>query len=129
MGNDQGCTNEELDLRPKALRYAEHAVMIEQMIMDVLPDVIKKLGEMAKEGNIAAARYLVDRIHGRPARLTSAATGDTTLPYTREDWTADLLRKKAKTDDQKRIDLRTISTTGPLIAKALKELRLGHCGG
>jgi len=32
------------------MRYAEHAHMIEQMIVDALPEIITKLVSMAEEG-------------------------------------------------------------------------------
>jgi len=104
MTGNQEKTNEqpERDDIPKAPRYAEHARRIEQMIMDALPDVVEKLVSMAKDGNIAAARYLIDRIHGRPAKLTTPAYGEISPAHTRRDWTADLLQKKAADEDRVR---------------------------
>ena len=67
--------NKELDRRPKCLQYEEHATAIEKMIVDALPEIVGKLVSMAKEGIVAAARYLVDRMHGRPARLAAAGGG------------------------------------------------------
>ena len=113
MTTKQGCTNEqtERDNRPTILRYEEHRRQIEQMIMDVLPEVIQKLGSMAKEGNVAAAKYLIDRIHGRPARLTTAAVADTTLRYDHAEWSADLVKQRASRDERARIALLSISHT------------------
>jgi len=110
MTTKQGCANEPLerDERPKILRYGDHARMIEQMIMDVLPDVIQKLGEMAKEGNVAAAKYLIDRIHGRPAKLATPAVADKTLHYRHQDWAADQVKHVARRDEQARIAMRWI---------------------
>ena len=113
MTTKQGSTNEqdERDHRPASLRYEEHRRMIEQMIMDVLPEVIQKLGSMAKEGNLAAAKYLIDRIHGRPAQLTTPAVADTTLRYDNADWTADRVKQRANRDERARIALLSISHT------------------
>ena len=114
MSTNQGCSNEtEIDDRPRALRNAEHARAIEQMIMDALPNIITKLVSMAEEGNVAAARYLVDRIHGRPARVAAPPTMDTSLTYTRQDWTADTMCRKAHNDDRKRVALSIISRCAP----------------
>ena len=87
-------TQPELDRRPKCLRYGEHANAVEKMIVDALPEIVGKLVSMAKEGNVAAARYLVNRILGRPARLAAAPSTDTALPYTDADYEDDLMRHK-----------------------------------
>ena len=82
---------DERDDRPKALRYADRLDAIEEMIVDALPDITRKLIAMAKDGDLAAARYLYDRIGGRPAHLTQSPSIDRTLPYSRRDWTSDLI--------------------------------------
>ena len=84
----------EPDNRPKALKYEDHANAIEKMIVDALPEIVGKLVSMAKEGNVAAARYLVDRILGRPARLAAAPAMDTALPYTDADYEDALKRRQ-----------------------------------
>ena len=89
---------QEPDLRPKALRYEEHGRTSEKMIMDALPEVVDKLVSMAKEGNVPAARYLLDRIHGRPARLAAAPVVDTTLRYSHSDLATDEMRHKQRHD-------------------------------
>ena len=125
MTNTQGSTGsayEERDDRPRALRYAAHARSIEQTIMDALPKVVAKLVSMAEEGNVAAAKYLVDRIHGRPAKLASAAVGDTSLTYRHQDWSADLVRQQAKRDEQARIALLSISQTADRREQMEKEI-------
>jgi len=77
---------EEEEIAPKALRYAEKARAAEQILVAAKPEIMTKLVTMAKEGNIAAARYLCDRLNGSPARRTMAAVDDQTLPYTNRDW-------------------------------------------
>jgi hypothetical protein len=111
MTNTKGCTPDERDNRPRALRYADHAREIEQMIMDALPKVVAKLVSMAEEGNVAAAKYLVDRIHGRPAKLTTSAVADKSLTYTDMDWSSDQVRQRADSDEQARVSLLSISHT------------------
>ena len=94
MQSTQGSANNEIDRRPKALKYKDHANAIEKMIVDALPEVVGKLVSMAKDGDVRAARYLVDRIHGRPARLAAAPAMDTALPYTHADYEDALKRRQ-----------------------------------
>ena len=61
---------------PKALTYAVQAEAIEQTIVEALPSIVGKLIEMAMDGDLKAARYLIDRILGRVARLTSPPSMD-----------------------------------------------------
>ena len=89
---------EERDRRPKCLRYEAAAGALEQMIVDALPGIDTKLISMANEGNMDAARYLIDRIHGRPACLAAAPTVDSSLTYTHFDMAADQLKRKAQQD-------------------------------
>jgi len=105
-----GCTEEqpELDDRPKAHRYADQARLIEQMIVDALPEVVGKLVSMAKEGNIAAAKYLIDRIHGRPAKLAAPTVGDISLTDFRRDGRADPLQRKTTDEDRARFAMLSI---------------------
>jgi hypothetical protein len=58
---------------PRALTYSEHADAIEQTIVDALPSIVEKMIQMAMDGDLKAARYLIDRILGRVARATSPA--------------------------------------------------------
>jgi hypothetical protein len=69
------CANvaEQPNVSPTALRYPNEAGAAEKMIVDALQDVIAKLVSMAKDGNVPAARYLVDRALGRPARIAMAS--------------------------------------------------------
>ena len=71
---------------PRALRYAEKANAAEQLIVDALDGIIRKLISQANDGNVAASRYLLDRIYGRPARLSIPAIADRELAFTPRDW-------------------------------------------
>jgi len=84
----------ERDDRPKVLRYADRITAMEEMILDVIPEIIGKLMSMAKEGNVPAARYLVDRLAGRPSRLPASPSMDRALPYTSDDWISDKIIRK-----------------------------------
>lgn len=52
---------------PSASR-AEQAGIVEKMIVDAIPEIVGKLIAMARDGSVPAARYLVDRVCGRPAK-------------------------------------------------------------
>jgi hypothetical protein len=108
MRKQQEVNYEERDRRPRALRYEEHVRAIEQQIMDGLPEIIEKLMSMAKEGNVPAARYLIDRIHGRPAKLSTAAAWDTSLPYNHQDWSADSVRWRVMRDEKAQTAMRKL---------------------
>ena len=47
----------------------EQATTAEKMIVGAVPEIVAKLIAMAKDGHVPAAKYLVDRVLGRPARL------------------------------------------------------------
>ncbi len=70
---------------PKALRYAETAALIEERIAAALPEVTEVLIEAAKQGDMAAARYLMDRILGRVASVEVAPQDDRRPEYTAEE--------------------------------------------
>ena len=74
------------ELSPKALRYAKELNAAEQIIVDAMPEILGKLVAMAKDGDIAAARYLVDRMYGRVPRLSLPPAVDNTAPFTNRDW-------------------------------------------
>ena len=69
MQTQQGSTGQPQDHRTVAARYAAEADAAEKMIVDALPAIIGKLIDMAKDGDVKASRYLVDRILGRVPRL------------------------------------------------------------
>jgi len=72
--------------KPKALRYEGVAQRAEETIVEALPEIVDKLVSMAKAGDVAAARYVVDRILGRVAVLEAAPVEDRKLPYNELDF-------------------------------------------
>jgi len=98
----------ERDDRPKALRYEDRINAMEEMILDGLPEVIAKLMSMAKDGNIPAARYLIDRMAGRPSRLPLPPSIDKSLPYTSEDWISDKIIRKEQRDSKTAAHIRSL---------------------
>jgi hypothetical protein len=116
---------DNIDNQPvQALRFAQEANAAEQMIVDALPTIITKLVSMAKDGNIAAARYLVDRILGRVSRLPSPPAVDHAITHTHRsapvDIRTNLHNNEIKTvcDPRKRPDLAANSRICPTGAKA-----------
>jgi len=81
------------DERPGAFRYRDRINAVEEMIVDALPDIAKKLISMAKDGDVAAARYLFDRMAGRPSKLSSPPSHDREIPYTGLDWCGAIRRR------------------------------------
>jgi len=67
--------------RPKALRYAEALAVAEQRIVDALPEIIDRLTTRAREGDVKAAVYLLDRIMGKAAGAKAAPADDRQLPF------------------------------------------------
>jgi len=100
--------NDGPDERPKALRYRDRINAVEEMIVDALPDITRKLIAMAKDGDLAAARYLFDRIGGRPSRLPMPPSTDRTIPYTCSDWAADSLERKDRRDIKAAVYMKSI---------------------
>jgi len=98
----------EQDDRPKALRYAERINAMEEMILDGIPEIIGKLMSMAKEGNVPAARYLIDRMAGRPSRLPAPPSMDRQLPYTSVDCTSDQIIRKQQREAATAAHLRAL---------------------
>jgi len=92
--------NDGPDERPKAFRYRDRINAVEEMIVDALPDIAKKLISMAKDGDVAAARYLFDRMAGRPSKLSTPPSHDREIPYTGLDWSADLLELKDRRESR-----------------------------
>ncbi len=71
--------------KPRALAYADTAALVEQQIVDALPDVTAALIAAAKNGDLGAAKYLVDRILGRVAAVEAPPAEDKRTPWTQED--------------------------------------------
>ena len=76
QGSTHGGAREGAGRKPKTMLYADNVDALEKTIVDVLPKVVDKLVAMAMDGNVAAAKYLVDRILGRPSRLTAPPATD-----------------------------------------------------
>ncbi len=72
--------------KPKALAYADTAALVEEKIVDALPDVTDALIQSAKNGDLGAARYLCDRILGRVAAVETPPVLDTAPPPDEADW-------------------------------------------
>jgi hypothetical protein len=78
---------------PKALKYVDETDAIDRRIVDALPEIIDTAIALAKQGNVAAMRFLTERVLGR-ARSVDPISRDTALPYTQEDFEFDLTQKK-----------------------------------
>lgn len=76
---------------PKVLLYADTAALVEQRIVDALPDITDTLIEAAKGGDLGAAKYLCDRILGRVAVVEAPPADDRRPPYTEEQAERDAL--------------------------------------
>jgi hypothetical protein len=71
--------------KPKALRYASELAAAEEKIMSALPAAIEALEAAAKAGDVAAAKYLLDRAFGRVKEQTAPPADDRALPMTEAD--------------------------------------------
>lgn len=87
-GARDGAGRKPKALRYKALRYAAELAQAEEKIIAALPDVIDGLIRAAKCGDVAASRYLLDRVFGR-VNLQAAPPAD--------DWVSAGLLPKSKT--------------------------------
>jgi hypothetical protein len=90
MKNGHGGARPAPGPRPKALLYAREVAEAEGKIVAAVPELIDVLIDAAKGGDMAAARYLLDRVFGRVAEQTPALAEDRRLPYTEEDMKDDL---------------------------------------
>jgi hypothetical protein len=75
--------------RPKVLRFQEALDSVEQRIVDALPEIINGLIARAREGDLKASTYLLDRILGKAAGAKTAPADDRLAPYTEEDFEED----------------------------------------
>lgn len=66
--------------KPKSLRFAAELAAAEGLIIEAMPQVINGLIEAAKAGDVAAARYLLDRVFGRVSESPAPMAEDTRLP-------------------------------------------------
>ncbi len=86
--------------KPKALRYADELAQAENKIIAALPDVIDGLIRAAKSGDVAASRYLLDRVFGRVNLQAAPPADDTAIPYS----DADMERETGKKEYCDRMD-------------------------
>jgi hypothetical protein len=78
-----------MSIRPRTLRYREALDGAERRIVDVLPEIIDSLIARAREGDIKASCYLLDRIFGRAAGAKAAPADDREAPYSEADFERD----------------------------------------
>ncbi len=88
-----GGAREGAGRKPKALRYAGELADAENKIIAALPDVIDGLISAAKAGDVAASRYLLDRVFGRVKEQSAPPADDTNIPFSAADLERD---EKAK---------------------------------
>ncbi len=71
--------------KPKALRYASELAAAENKLMSALPAAIDSLIDSARCGDVAAAKYLLDRAFGRVQVQSAAIAEDTAIPFDESD--------------------------------------------
>ena len=98
MKNEHGGARQGAGRKPKAMIYAEPVQAVEQKMVDAMPDIVDKLIDMAKGGDLGAAKYLIDHVLGRVPRLESPPAEDRTLPYSEEDLEMDAGYHERKVD-------------------------------
>jgi len=86
MADNHGGVRPGAGRKPKALLYGDLAACAEQKVADALPAIMDALIESAKGGDLAAARYLCDRILGRVATVNIPPAYDKSLPYSEQDY-------------------------------------------
>ena len=85
-GGRHGGYREGAGRKPKALRYADTAALVEEKIAAALPEITDALIAQAKAGDLGAARYLCDRLLGRVATVETPPVLDTAPPPEEADW-------------------------------------------
>ncbi len=83
--NNHGGARENAGRKPKALKYASELAAAEEKIMSALPAAIDALETAAKAGDVAAAKYLLDRAFGRVKEQTAPPADDRALPMSEAD--------------------------------------------
>jgi hypothetical protein len=83
--NGHGGTRPGAGRKPKVLLHMATAAAVESKIADALPRIIDQLITAAEGGDVAAARYLCDRLLGRVPALATVPAEDTRLPYEEPD--------------------------------------------
>lgn len=84
----RGGARENAGRKPKALRYAAELADAEGKIVAALPDVIDGLIRAANGGDVAAARYLLDRVWGRVPEAAAPVAEDVSEPLNEDEWEA-----------------------------------------
>ena len=97
VDNSHGGARPGAGRKPKALLYADLAACAEQKVADALPTIMDALIESAKGGDLAAARYLCDRILGRVAVVSTPPAYDKSLPYSEQDYECTLRYAESNT--------------------------------
>jgi hypothetical protein len=80
-----GGAREGAGRKPKALRYASELAAAEEKIMSALPAAIESLVDSARCGDVAAAKYLLDRAFGRVQVQSAPVAEDTAIPFDESD--------------------------------------------
>jgi hypothetical protein len=83
--------------KPKTLLYRDALAVVEQRIVDALPEIVDGLIARAKEGDVKVAVYLADRILGRVAGSAVPPADDRRAPFTDDDF---LLEQKEQEKDK-----------------------------
>ena len=83
--NNHGGARPGAGRKPKALRFASELAAAEERMMSALPTAIEALETAAKDGDVAAARYLCDRAFGRVQVQVAPVAEDTSIPYSETD--------------------------------------------
>ena len=96
--NGHGGARKGAGRKPKALRYADDLATAEGQIIAALPDVIEGLIRAAKGGDVAAARYLMDRVWGRVAPAAAPVAEDSSIPPDEEEFELIDAEKRAMND-------------------------------
>lgn len=105
-----GGAREGAGRKPKALKYASELATAEGQIITALPDVIAGLIRAAKGDektapDVAAGKYLIDRVFGRIKEQGAPLAEDVAVPIDPEQWEAD--RALADRENELMRDLRS----------------------
>jgi hypothetical protein len=84
--NNHGGARPGAGRKPKALRYASELAQAEEKIMSALPAAIESLVDSARLGDVAAAKYLLDRAFGRVQVQSAPVAEDTAIPFDESDF-------------------------------------------
>lgn len=71
--------------KPKALLYQNEIASAEAQIIAAMPDLLGGMIERAKDGDTAAAKYLIDKVLGKTPDASAAIANDTASPFTEAD--------------------------------------------